>query len=117
MDALTFLKERNRMCHTHIGQYGYCKGCPLKQATLTVCSAWCFQNPEKAITAVEQWSKEHPRKTRKSKLLEQWPNAKLCEQYVKMCPNLIDKDYMPVRGCSGTACDSCREKFWTEEIE
>lgn len=117
MDALTFLKERSRMCDTHRGKGNGCKGCPLDKEVDNVCSVWCFRNPEKVISIVEQWVNEHPHKTRQSELLKQWPNAKLCENDLRICPNLIDKDYMPVRGCDGTSCYRCKEQFWTEEID
>ena len=58
MDALKYIKERNRMCR----HYPLCKGCPIDKL---VEYGSCFDdleenNPEKIIEEVEKWSKEHP---------------------------------------------------------
>ena len=66
MDALEFLMERNRLC----GSYRGCVGCPFGAAECVVRDMTSEDNSERIVTAVEQWSKEHPRKTRQSVFLE-----------------------------------------------
>lgn len=40
-----------------------------------------------AVRFVERWSKEHPRKTRQSVFLEQWPEAKIDNDgCLSVCP-------------------------------
>ena len=51
MDAVEFLKERARMCKSFPD---FCSGCPLF-------SVGCGGgDPDETVSAVEQWSKEHP---------------------------------------------------------
>lgn len=71
MDAVKFLMEFNRMHRNH-----YCKNCPRGEegcATFGVSKTYL----EKLVADVEQWSKEHPQKTRLQDLLEKYPSAKL----------------------------------------
>lgn len=115
MDALTFLKERSRMCDTYRGKGDRCKGCPLEKEVDDVCSVWCFKNPEKAIAAVEQWITEHPRKTRQSEFLKQWP-------YITMrCDGMPDLNPCDLDGRLHDICThdclACRRAFWKQEVE
>ena len=72
---------------------------------------------EKAVAKVEQWSREHPRKTRQDVFLEQWPNC-VMDSYgiVGMCPRNIDKMYVCNLRRSGD-CINCRHEFWMQEAE
>ena len=58
MDALEFLRERRRMCNS----YRNCEGCPLEDGKCVVSDVAPDEDYKRIITAVEQWSKEHPRK-------------------------------------------------------
>ena len=58
MDALEFLMERNRLC----GSYRGCVGCPFGAAECVVRDMTSEHTCKRIVTAVEQWSKEHPRK-------------------------------------------------------
>lgn len=71
MDALEFIRERNRMCKS----FGDgCMSCPFyKEGDNCMAILW----EEEMVPIVEKWSEEHPRKTRQSKFLEQYPNAKV----------------------------------------
>ena len=62
MDALEFLRERKRMCNL----CKHCEGCPLERARCDLGTSTPDEEYEKIIAAVEQWSKEHPRKTRRA---------------------------------------------------
>ena len=55
MDAVTFLKEYNRLCTGR-----RCSDCPLESAA---CRPPQGMNIEKTVSIVEKWSKEHPRRT------------------------------------------------------
>lgn len=115
MDAVEFIEERNRMCNYYGGgnALSECAECPASQRTcLSVRSVTA-----EYITAVEQWSKEHPRKTRQDVFLEQWPNCMMGDDgIVGMCPRNVDKMY----ACNSRRldeCVDCRRKFWTQEVE
>ena len=90
MDALEFLKERKRLCEVYF-EKTECKECPLENMgcwTADFCAddSCADDSCEKVIAIVELWSKEHPRKTRQSVFLEQYPNAKTVEGALAICP-------------------------------
>lgn len=123
MDFVKFAHDRNRMCNVKRGTGEGCKGCPLDEIMdkKSVCSVWCFQNPEKAIEVVEQWSKEHPMKTRQSVFLEQYPETVLDEGgVVPICPLTLSKAHRNSSGrCKNPKklCIDCRSEFWMQEVD
>lgn len=60
MKALEFLKETKRMCCSYLE----CTDCPLKELAsfsgYPNCRSAMLNECEKAISAVDAWSKEHP---------------------------------------------------------
>lgn len=111
MDALEFLRERKRMCNL----CKHCEGCPLERAGCGLGTSASDEEYEKIIAAVEQWSKEHPRKTRQSVFLEQYPNAPLDGGALVLCPRAVDFTYTcPI---SEKGCKVCRKQFWSQEVE
>ena len=119
MEAIKFIKERDRMCRTHDN----CEGCPLrKYGDCGDCSDFPKTSPERAVEIVEKWSEENPRKTRKSEFLKLFPNATLdsngnliitpCalnkELYNKSCEICKYKGY-------SASCD--KAKYWNEEVK
>ena len=114
MDALEFLKERKRMCK-YFGTS--CDGCPLHGGPCTNINSMNDGDLERMLVKVEQWSKEHPSKTRQSVLLEQFPNCMMNEDGVVMiCPRNIDKMYVCDLNNS-VECVDCRREFWMQEVE
>lgn len=115
MDALEFLRERNRMCKS----FNRCSdGCPawggsckLEIGTALECEA------DKQVEIVKEWAAAHPRKTRQSVFLEQWPNCLLDgDCVIGLCPRNVDKNYIcDVNSSDG--CPGCRRKFWMQEVE
>jgi hypothetical protein len=92
MDAVKYLKERNRMCDT----FGLsCSGCPLGNS-VEDCDDLQRERPEKAVAIVEKWSKEHPQKTMLQDFLEKYPNApKECTGEPHICPSHLGyEEYM-----------------------
>ena len=58
MDAVKFLREKNRMCKTH-----GCIHCPMgriKRNDYKLCADYIRDCPEQAVAIVERWSSEHP---------------------------------------------------------
>lgn len=76
---------------------------------------------EDVVKEVEEWSVAHPRKTRQSVFLEQWPEARIyANGALSICPNAVcawrcGKDGERVEE-TGT-CDDCCREFWTQEVE
>lgn len=114
MDALEFFKERKRMCKSF--RYS-CDGCPLQGGPCTDINRMNDSDLERIVVKVEQWSKEHPLKTRQSVLLEQWPNCMMNEDgIVKICPRNLDRMYV-CDFSNSVDCTDCRHKFWMQEVE
>ena len=117
MDALEFLKERRRMCDS----YGDCEGCPLEGAECVIKDMMSEDTCKRIVAAVEQWSKEHPRKTRQSVFLEQYPEAEIdAHGVVGLCPMSISAAYRDSDGecnCPEKLCRDCRREFWMQEVE
>ena len=109
MDALEFIKERNRMCRSFGGS---CNGCPADKNIC--CSAFAWQ--EELVAVVEKWSKENPRKTRQSLLLEQYPSAQSVDGVIMICPKMLDTSFScPLD--DNIDCSACKRGFWTQEVE
>ena len=118
MEALEFLSERKRMCNC----YKDCCDCPLEAAICTGSSTMPDEDYKRIIAIVEQWSKEHPRKTRQSVFLEQWPEAELTKDgVISICPIAVSSAYRnKTGGCASPTrprCAVCRREFWMKEVE
>ena len=117
MDALEFLKEGKRMCNSYKG----CMGCPFEEGKCIVSDVAPDEDYKRIITAVEQWSKEHPRKTRQSVFLEQYPEAEIyANGVVGLCPMFISAAHRDSDGgcnCPERLCACCRREFWMQEVE
>ena len=117
MDALEFLMERRRMCDS----YRHCEGCPLEWAECVIRDMMSEDTCKRIVTAVEQWSKEHQRKTRQSVFLEQYPEAEIdANGVVGLCPMSISAAYRDSDGeCNypEILCRDCRREFWMQEVE
>lgn len=109
MDVIKFVKERNRMCKSFGGS---CDGCP---ADKNICCD-AFEQQEELITIVEEWSKEHPHKTRQDLFLEQYPDVSLSYGIINIKPCQIVRNHT-YRECCITDCPQCRKEFWTQEVE
>ena len=121
MDAIEFIRERNRMCNAHKGS---CARCPAdgNGCLVSLKSQFCVNEQ---VKLVEQWSKEHPLKTRQSVFLEQWPEARIDKTtgVLTICPAELTKECRDDRGACGAysiepcVCEPCRREFWMQEVE
>lgn len=104
MDAVKFVEERRRM---------YTLGCIKKGINDYNTKA------EDVVAEVEEWSATHPRKTRQSVLLKQYPNAVLDKDGVlRICPSVVGGDTPEKYKCIClTDCSDCRREFWMQEVE
>lgn len=118
MDAVKFIRERNRMCATYTPKR--CKGCPADNygERDTACIMIDKIDAEKVVSIVEKWSKEHPRKTRQDVFLEQWPNVKIDNQGILLIdPCDLDNTMRGKDKDCYKGCHECRCEFWMQEVE
>lgn len=110
MEALEFLKEQKRMCKA----YKTCSACPLLNNHCIVNHLASDDDNKKIVNFVEQWSKEHPRKTRQSVFMEKWPNVITNNGVIDILPCTIDQS---LAECDGVDCFKCRREFWMKEVD
>ena len=110
MDAVKFLEEYKRMCDSSDS----CDSCSADGQ----CIGYGTNNAAGIVAITEKWSKEHSRKTRQSVFLEQWPNAKVfVDGVLDFCPQELDSRYPCQSTDVDMCCQSCRRKFWMQEVE
>lgn len=105
MEAVKFLQERNRM---------YESGAATPSIRLGT-----DYDPAGAVKVVEEWSAAHPRKTRQSVFLEQYPEGEIDSSgCLMLCPKRISADCRNRYGnCTKRLCADCRREFWMQEVE
>ena len=112
MDAIEFVKQLRRMDEKGV----------LKNHFIYPRVGRETDSPEDVVAEVEQWSKEHPRKTMQSVFLEQWPDAIIspdglpevapCQLCVGLTHGKSTKDCEKIGLCA-----KCRREFWMQEVE
>lgn len=124
MNTYEYIMERNRMCQS----YGNCKGCPAFDDSVNKIncgvSVITTLDATEQIAIVENWSKEHPKKKKKTRqevFLKQNPEARLDAYGVlRICPVEISAEYRDKNGeCLFlySDCRDCRKDFWMEEVD
>ena len=106
MDAVEFIKERDRMLEVN------------REAPSLVYKHEL--SAEKIVAIVEEWSAAHPRKTRQSVFLELFPNTRLdADGVIDIEPCQMEPGCYPVGayGCKNAPCVVCRQEFWMQEVE
>ena len=122
MDTLKFIEERQRMCKSYYdAEKGHCSDeCPAHDVQCTDLDD-LSTDAEELVTRVEAWSDAHPRKTRQSVFLKQYPDARIDNDgCVAVCPANLSTAYRDKYGaCTmrGVACSDCLRKFWMQEVE
>lgn len=118
MDAVKFIKECDRMCRFY-HHAGDCYQCPAKDCECSALEG--MVDDDNIVAIVEEWSVAHPRRTRQSVFLEQYPEASISEQGVLLvCPCPISASHRnALGGCTaiGRRCDDCRKEYWLQEVE
>ena len=112
MDALKFMKERRRMCD----YYSRCFECPRADEPNCNIEEMSDEELENFANTVEQWSKEHPPKTRFQDFMKKYPNAPICESGV---PSACCKSLGYCKSCDpvGNNCEVCWNMPAEEEDE
>ena len=112
MDAVEFLKEKERMCRNCES----CSKCPADDQNNGLdmtCDCLEAEKPEEFVAIVERWSAEHPVKTRQSEFLEMFPNANTQGGCLLICPFYLDKN----EKCACGSCADCQKEYWLAEVE
>ena len=114
MDAIKFIKERNRMCKSFGAS---CDDCPADKNTC--CDSFEWQ--EELVAIVEEWAAAHPRKTKQNVFLEQYPEAKIEKDgCLGVCPYLVSASHRDKSGLCAVYskdCIECRHEFWLQEVK
>ena len=117
MDAVEFIRERNRMCDCSLD----CAACPAGRTPCGLNGGPSVESVEKLVQIVEEWAKAHPPKTRQSEFLRQWPEARVDKDGIlSICPAEIAKNQRnEYGGCANLMedCRKCRREFWGQEVE
>ena len=116
MDAVKFVKEYLRMC-TKVDE---CEDCPVYKTDFCTVPAKerSQESAEEIVELVEEWAAAHPRKTRQSVFLEQYPNARVTANgIVDVWPCEVEKNMQDVVYCNSLSCADCRRDFWMQEVE
>ena len=114
MDAVEYVKQRERMCE----HYVHCGDCPV--GDYQGCAS-LYAIP-KMVPIVEQWAKEHPVKTRQSEFLKQWSDAEISDDGLpSIAPCQLDVRWVQgesQKDCEDReVCGKCRCDFWLKEIK
>lgn len=117
MDAVEYVKQRERMC-------SYYESCD-KYLANKVMGCAALAKISQMVPIVEQWAKEHSVKTRQSEFLKMFPHPRLDRNGCLMiCPmDAVGKEYMrdDIPGCINSeldiCCEDCCRDFWLKEIE
>ena len=103
MDAVKFIEEHRRM-YKVTGKHS-----PTLAGGIPA---------EDVVKEVEEWSAAHPRKTRQSVFLEQYPQADIDNTgLLILCPKRISADIRVTADCMRQRCSDCRRAFWMQEVE
>lgn len=112
MDAVEYLKQKKRMtkdCKTG------CDNCPFTYTkTGQTCINFQYDHPEKAVSIVEEWAKEHLLKTYQTVLLEKFPDVRTDEDGAPYtCVTHIFGEKARPSDCGDCSCYDC----WNREVE
>lgn len=119
MDAVKFLKERQRMFgmdennnRNGCGDIN-CGDCAFYKADTNRCLDINGET-EEIVEAIEKWSGEHSAKTYQQDFLEKYPNAKLYEGgYPMVCFSNLGYEEVTSEYCINTDCKDC----WNRSME
>lgn len=121
-EKVKLIKDYARMCESKVGID--CDGCELnKNKKYSSCELFMMKEPEKAVEIIEEWSAEHPIKTRQSEFLEQYPEVAKDEYgIINIPPCVIERSRFMKIGESTCntpkkLCGQCRHEYWNEEVE
>lgn len=107
MDVMEFFSELRRMCKSS-------SDCAKCEYHGNKCDN-AIELFEKTVAMVEQWSRNHPRKTRQDVFMAHYPDAALDDGVLRVCPRNVYKS--AGIDCNNTTCYLCKRVFWMQEVE
>ena len=122
MDAVKFLKERQRMFKTAGGNVyeseTTCYGADCEKCAFYIKDEpFCLedsQDYEGMEIKLEEWIAKHPKRTYQQDFLEKYPNAKLYEGgYPMVCLGNLGYEEITEEYCIGADCKDC----WNRSME
>lgn len=130
MDAIEFLKAKDRMCKSFNDNCknkdgnNFCCGLRYEaDKSGESCEEYISNRPTKAVEIVERWTKDHPKKTRQSEFLKLFPEAPIFEGVLEIKPCKLVGSKLNTEECHSydefglSGCYECRKKYWNEEVE
>ena len=106
MDALEFIKAIKQMLSAGASN----------STVQKYISAYKKNDCEGMVKAAEQWAAEHPIKTRQSKFLKHYPDARILPHgCLNACPMDVFSD--ADINCNAQPCFECKKEFWLAEVE
>lgn len=128
MDAVEFLREKERMCKSFNDNCknkdgnNFCCGLRYEaDKSGESCEEYISNHPAQAVEIVERWAKEHPRKTRQSEFLKLFPRVSMtADGIISFCPDSMDSEFecpRKTRDSIDPICGECRREYWLEEVE
>lgn len=118
MDAIKFIKDRNRMCTRYTPLR--CEGCPADSYGKSgeACIMIDTINPEKLVPIVEKWAIENPPRTRQSVFIEQYPQVAIYNGVIGIKPCQLVAGYSSYHCLEDSnQCVQCRKEYWLQGIE
>ena len=114
MDAVEYVKQRERMCDYYVN----CGDCPA--GNYEGCAS--LSEIPNMVPIVEKWAKEHVAKTRQSEFLKMWPDAEISDDGLPtVAPCQLNVELLQCesqKDCEDRGvCGKCRRDFWLKEIE
>ena len=114
MDAVEYVKQRERMCDYYVN----CGDCPA--GNYGRCAS--LNEIPNLVPIVEKWAKAHPAKTRQSEFLKMWSDAEISDDGLPaVAPCQLNVELLQCESqedCEKRGvCGKCRCDFWLKEIE
>nr|DAH36368.1 MAG TPA: DM DNA binding domain [Caudoviricetes sp.]DAH41378.1 MAG TPA: DM DNA binding domain [Caudoviricetes sp.] len=109
MDAVEFLVNKARYC---IFSGCNCDKCQIFNECASDLDSLTKKQAQRMVDVVEQWTKEHPIKTRQSEFLKIIPNATMDGDVIGLCPMGLEGTL-----CKPKNCAQCRRDYWLQEVE
>lgn len=103
-----------RMCKS----FNDCYMCSLSHCnngSRQICGDFIKNFPDKATELILNWCEEHPAVTRQDRFLKMFPNARIIDGIIGICPKHLETAYT----CKATklTCHDCRKSYWLAEVD
>lgn len=109
------LYDYARICKAFKNNCGICPMCIGNNGTNELCAKLVMKFPDKANEIILNWCKEHPVKTRQDEFLKMFPNARIIDGIVGICPKPFETTY--ACKAANSNCINCRKSYWLAEVD